>query len=287
MKPPAFDYVAPTSVPEVLDLLSEYGSDARILAGGQTLGPMLNMRMLNPAIIVDINNVTGLDRLEKTQSFLQTGALVRQRHGLEHATIRATQPLLARALKYVGHYQTRTRGTLCGSIAHGDPTAELPLVLLVLNGTVSLRSKKKARTVKASDFFQGALTTTRQPDELITSVQWPLSLPGELSFFEEITAGHTSIASCAVALRLSDGQVIQSFQLGVTAVSDRPLLIDTADLLGQVLTSDLTTALAQRVQSAVPAVEDLHASAAYRRHVIGWVVRKILMRATDCLGEAG
>jgi len=277
MKPPAFAYVAPSTVDELLGLLAQYGADARIVAGGQTLGPMLNMRMVSPAVLVDINNVAGLDKIEKRDAAIHTGALVRQRTTFEDRLVGASQPLLPMALRFVGHFQTRTRGTLCGSIAHADPTAELPLALLLLDGAVRLQAKRKTRIVSASDFFEGALTTARQPEEFIAGVQWPI-VPETRYFFDEISVrhGHIAVAACAMMLQLDDDGVVTSPRLGVTGVSDRPLLVDVAGFVRRPATAEWAAELSRYVQGTVPTIDDLHASAAYRRSAVGFLIRKML-----------
>src|SRR5262249_20397114 len=187
MKPAAFAYVAPLSVAETLQLLADHGSDARIIAGGQTLAPMVNMRMVTPEGLVDINRITDLPPLTIANDRIRAGALGRHREAYEHRAAARLVPVLRTPLAHVGHYQTRTRGTLCGSIAHADPTAELPLLLLILGGSVVLASKRRRRTVRASDYFMGSLTTARESEEMILAVDWPIPAQATRLSFQQIT----------------------------------------------------------------------------------------------------
>src|SRR6516164_218451 len=179
MKPARFTYMRPDSVAEALAVLAQYGEDARVIAGGQSLGAMLNMRLVTPKVVVDINGLSELSTIKSETGAITTGAIVRQSDALIDAEVGAQLPLLAQALPYVGHYQTRNRGTLGGSIAHADPSAEIPLVMATLAGEVELMSKRGRRRVPAQQFFQSALITARRPDELITSLRWPVRRPSE------------------------------------------------------------------------------------------------------------
>jgi 2-furoyl-CoA dehydrogenase FAD binding subunit len=282
MKPAAFAYVAPTTIAETLSLLAEHGSDARIIAGGQTLAPMLNMRMVTPTLLVDINRVKDLPDFTLETGLLRTGALVRQRDVHEHAETARRLPVLRMALAHVGHYQTRTRGTLCGSIAHADPTAELPLLLLTLGGSVRLASKRRRRTVAASDYFLGSLTTAREPDEMILSVDWPTAAAISRYSFEEITVrhGHIAVLACAACAHLNDQGKVVALSLGLTGMADRPRLIDTGQFLGAAPEAAWGAAIVERAQTTLEFIDDLHASAAYRRHIAGWLIDRALAAVT-------
>jgi 2-furoyl-CoA dehydrogenase FAD binding subunit len=165
VKPAAFDYVRAESLEEVLDVLANEGTDARVLAGGQTLIPMLSMRMARPSVVIDIMRLPGLDRIEGAEGTIRVGAAVRQRHVEQYANLVSSQPLLAAALPWVGHAQTRNRGTVCGSVAHADPSAELPLVLITLKGEIELRSRRGSRRVAAESFFIGIMSTVGRRDD--------------------------------------------------------------------------------------------------------------------------
>ena len=175
MKPRPFDYARPDTVEEALAILAEHGDEARVLAGGQTLLAMLNLRLLAPAILVDISRIAELDGIREGDGRIEIGAAVTQNRLLDWPALAATLPLLAAALPFVGHFQTRNKGTVCGSIAHADPASEIPLVLAVLEGEVVLRSRGGTRVLAAAEFQQGMLATARAPDELITAVRFPVA----------------------------------------------------------------------------------------------------------------
>ncbi len=175
MKPRPFDYVRPDTVEEVLALLAEHGEDARILAGGQSLVPMLNLRLIDPAVLIDISRLVELDAIRDRGDQIEIGAAVTQNTLMAWPQLAQKLPLLAAALPFVGHFQTRNKGTVCGSIAHADPSSEIPLALAVAGGTVVLRSKKRGERVLAAEAFQqDMLTTARAPDELIAAVRFPV-----------------------------------------------------------------------------------------------------------------
>ena len=178
MKPAAFDYCRPDTLDEALELLHELGPDVSVLAGGMSLGPMLNTRLARPAAIVDIKRIPGLDEVS-VGGGVRTGATLTQARAFEHETLMREVPLLALALPWVGHFQTRNRGTLCGSVAHADPSAETPLVLTTLDGEVELRSTRRGtRRMRAREFFVDVMTTAREQDELLTTLLWPARRPG-------------------------------------------------------------------------------------------------------------
>ncbi|MBD8825809.1 MULTISPECIES: xanthine dehydrogenase family protein subunit M [Pseudomonas] len=257
MKAAAFDYVRASSRGEVLDLLAEYGQEARIIAGGQSLMAVLNMRLAQPKLLIDINHVADLNFIERRQDCLAVGAAVRQVQLLERPSLMDEVPLLAKAMPWIGHFQTRNRGTVCGSVAHADPSAELPLCLVTLGGEVILQSKKRQRTVKAADFFQGILTTDKQPDELVVEVRFPLMREGITYRFQEIAMRHGDFAMVALAAAIGDEQV----EFGIGGVSDRPQ--------HRHLTrgASLKDAL-NEVAWSLDAQDDVHASAAYRRQLV-------------------
>src|SRR5580698_1587645 len=172
MKPRPFDYVRPDTVEEALALLAEHGDDARILAGGQSLVPMLNLRLIDASVLIDISRIAGLDVIRDLGRNVEIGASITQNKLMAWPELAQKLPLLAAALPFVGHFQTRNKGTVCGSIAHADPSSEIPLALAVLGGEVVLRSKKGERVLEASDFQKDMLTTAREPDELIAAVRF-------------------------------------------------------------------------------------------------------------------
>jgi carbon-monoxide dehydrogenase medium subunit len=263
VKPPPFLYLRPDSLDEALALLRDHGDEAKVLAGGQSLVPLLNMRLARPGVLVDVNRVGGLEAIE-VDGAVHVGALVRQRE-----LGRAALPLVAEALPHVGHFVTRNRGTVGGSIAHADAAAELPLCLTVLGGVVVARSASGRREIAAADFFAGHFTTTLAPDELVVETVWPVPADGWSFAFEELAQRHGDFAlsMAACALRLESGRVAE-MRVGVGAVVDRPTLLDVEP------DGD--------VRSAVELLElhdNLHASAAYQRHLTAVLVERAIRRA--------
>jgi len=262
VKPAAFRYERPETVEEAAALLAEHGDEAKVLAGGQSLVPLLNFRLLRPAVLVDVNRVAGLDRIEGER----VGATVRQSDF-------AGVPLAAEALPSVGHLVTRNRGTVGGSIAHADPSAELPLCLLVLGGSVVT---SKGRELPADDFFRSHFTTALEPDELVVETVWP---GGGSVAFEEVAQRHgdfaLSLAACSV--RVVDGTVTEA-RLGVGAVTDRPRLLELG-LEGAPASEETAREAGARAAAAVDPPANLHASPAYLRHLTGVLVERVLARA--------
>jgi 2-furoyl-CoA dehydrogenase FAD binding subunit len=257
MKPAAFDYVRPQSRREVLQLLAESGGEGRIIAGGQSLMAVLNMRLAQPRLLIDISGLEDLHYLREQNGQLAVGAAVRQSDLLRWPSLAAKLPLLAQALPHIGHFQTRNRGTVCGSIAHADPSAELPLCLALLGGEVVLESGKGQRVVAAADFFQGMLMTARRDDELVVETRFPLAGPGEVFGFTEIAMRHGDFAIVALALLVRGDEV----RLGVGGVADRPVV--TALRRGPELPERLN-----ELAWELGAEDDQHASAAYRRQMV-------------------
>jgi 2-furoyl-CoA dehydrogenase FAD binding subunit len=198
MKPRRFDYARPDSVAEAVALLAEHGEDAKVLAGGQSLMAMLNLRLLEPAILVDIARLKELDTIKVVGDKVEVGAAVIQNRLKDWPELASKLPLLAKALPFVGHFQTRNKGTVCGSVAHADPSSEIPLTLATLGGEVVLRSRRGTRTLPAADFQRGMLTTAREEDELITAVRFPVQA-GKRVAFREVARRHGDFAIIAVA----------------------------------------------------------------------------------------
>src|ERR1700742_2427309 len=217
MKPPIFDYVRAESLDEALDVLRHEGGDARIIAGGQSLMPMLNMRLAKPRVLIDIMRLEELRKIEPRQGKIAVGAAVRQAELLEWPSLGRDLKLLSLALPWTGHVQTRSRGTICGSVAHADPSAETPLSLLALGGEIVLRSAKKRRRVAACDFFLGVMATERNDDELIEAVEFPTT-QGQRCAFREVARRHGDFAIVACAAVATD----KSVRLVVGGVADMP-----------------------------------------------------------------
>lgn len=265
MKPAAFDYVRAESRREVLELLAEAGGEARILAGGQSLMAVLNMRLSQPRLLIDVSRVEELAYLREQRGHLAVGAAVRQAQLLRWPSLAQRLPLLAAALPYVGHYQTRNRGTVCGSIAHADPSAELPLCLATLGGEVVLASRRGERVVPAAEFFQGMLMTARAEHELVAEVRFPWAESDKRYRFTEIAMRHGDFALVALAAVIGQGRA----RLGVGGVADRPVVREL-DLAGDL--ADQLNTLAWELG----AEDDQHASAAYRRQLVRELGRRLI-----------
>jgi 2-furoyl-CoA dehydrogenase FAD binding subunit len=265
MKPAAFDYLRAEHLDEALDVLREDGSDARIIAGGQSLMAMLNMRLAKPKTLIDIMRLSELARIERKANTITIGAGVRQAALLAWPDLRASLPLVALALPWTGHVQTRSRGTVCGSIAHADPSAELPLVLQALGGEVHLRNAKKRRRVAAKDFFAGMMATTRADDELIEAISLPVV--ETRCAFREVARRHGDFAIVACAAVATDSGV----RLAVGGVADMPATRDLPRLEGSAL-DDALNAFAYELDAR----DDVHATARYRRDLVRMIGRDLV-----------
>ena len=277
MKPAPFDYFRPAGVEEAVAILGEAGDDARILAGGLSLVPMMNFRVVTPAVVVDIGGLEELRRITDAGSETEVGAGVAQA-GLERWPDLARRlPLLAAAFPHVGHYPTRARGTVGGSIAHADPSAELPLALAVLGGSVRLRSAEGERLVSARAFFEGPLETACREDEMVVATRWPVAPPGARHAFDEVALRHGdfAIASCAVVLH-EDRMAI-----GFGGVADVPVVREWPHLTGDAL-DDALAGLAEEIEI----VDDGHGGGAYRRGLVRTLGRRTVEHAVAGLPAA-
>jgi aerobic carbon-monoxide dehydrogenase medium subunit len=286
MKPPPFDYDAPETIDEALNLLAEHGDDAKVLAGGQSLVPLLSMRLARPARLVDVGRIPELSQ-HHLNGVTRIGATVRQ-CTVEHSTdIKTANPLLGKAIPLIGHAPIRNRGTIGGSVAHADPAAELPAVMLLLDAEIALRSKRDGeRTVAAADFFEGFLTTVVRPDELLVELRLP-PWPGNAGCgFQEIARRHGDFAivgaGAVVALDEATGAVTHA-RLAYTGVAGTPIRVPGAEqvLLGHTPTVAVIDECVAVVQAALSPSDDVHASAAYRRHIAGVLTRRVLQEACD------
>jgi 2-furoyl-CoA dehydrogenase FAD binding subunit len=270
MKPATFDYVRAESLDEALDVLRNEGSDARIIAGGQSLMPMLNLRLAKPRILVDIMRLEELRKIEPKQGKVCIGASVRQAELLEWPSLDRELKLLSLALPWTGHVQTRSRGTICGSIAHADPSAEMPLALLVLGGEIALRSAGKRRRVAARDFFLGVMVSDRRDDELIEAVEFPTTGKQRCSF-REVARRHGDFAIVACAAVTMERGV----RLAVGGVADIPIARDFESLEGSALDDALNI-----FAWDLDARDDLHATARYRRDLVRMIGRELIAEVT-------
>jgi 2-furoyl-CoA dehydrogenase FAD binding subunit len=272
MKPAAFDYLRPADLDEALDTLHEAGSDAKVMAGGQSLMPMLNMRLLTPSVIVDISDLASLDRIEAVNGHIEIGAAATQASLGEWVELAAKAPLLAKALPNIGHFQTRNRGTVCGSLAHSDPSSELPLCLATLGGEVVLQSKAGNRTVAARDFQTDMLTTDCGPQEMLVAARFPVAEPGAGYAFAEIARRHGDFAIVALAAVVTG----KTIRLGVGGVADTPQVREWQGLEGDAL-DDALNAFAWEMGGS----DDVHATARYRREIVRRIGRKVIEEAGD------
>jgi len=273
MKPASFDFVCPDTLDEALSALTEAGGDGRIIAGGQSLVPMLNMRLARPGVLIDIMRLEALRRIETSGEGITVGAGVRQAELEAWPNLLRDLPLLAAAFPWIGHVQTRARGTVCGSVAHADPSAELPLSLVTLGGAVSLRSRKQKRKVTADDFFIGMMATDLAEGEMIEAVHFPKALPGSGYAFREIGRRHGDFAIVACAAVADD----KGLRLGIAGVDDRPRVFALP-----VLDDDQFDDALNDIAWSLNAREDIHASARYRRELVRNLGRETLKEASRC-----
>jgi 2-furoyl-CoA dehydrogenase FAD binding subunit len=274
MKPAPFDYLRAETIEEVHAALAAEGSDAMILAGGQSLVPLLSMRMARPKLLVDIMHIPELHQIFIAHDYAMTvGATVRQAELLARPDLAKRYALLAKALPWIGHWQTRARGTICGSLALADPSAELPLVLTVLDGTVALTSASGWRILGARDFFTGVMSTARRDDELIRSVDFPTCWPGSGYAFREFARRHGDFAIVACAATFTP--MLNRVRFGVGGVEDRPAICDFS-------VHDLDEAL-DDFAAGLDARDDLHATAEYRRNLVRRLGRETIAEARQCI----
>ncbi len=281
MKPAAFEYCRADTIDDALELLDEFGADAVVLAGGQSLSAMLNMRLVRPRAVIDVNRIGELGGVARGDGWIRTGAMLRQADALADRSLMADLPLLAEAMPEIGHFQTRSRGTLGGSAAHADPSAEIPLILVALGGEVLLRSRTACRTATAREFFLGPLTTARRGDELVTALRWPARRPGGGHAFAEIAQrrGDFAIAACAAVVEIGPDGALEAASLGVGGVEDRPRRIDAGGWRGAAPAPETAAAIADAAASEVDPMEDGQADAAYRRQLVRVLGARVLKRA--------
>ena len=282
MKPPKFDYHAPASLDEAVGLLQRYGGDAKILAGGQSLMPLLNFRLSRPAALVDLNRIASLAYIREENGQVRLGAMTRQRTIEFSPVIARRLPLLSEATKWVGHLPIRTRGTIGGSIAHADPSAEYPAVLTALEGEVVARGPKGERVVKAKDLFLTYLTTSLESDEVLAEIRLPVMPMGAGFALEEFARRHGDFAIVAIAaLVVRDAARCKQARLATAGAGPVPVRLRAAE---EILERDGVTeaaidAAARRAAELVSPDSDIHASADYRRHLTMVLTRRALKRA--------
>lgn len=287
MKPPPFDYFDPTALDEALALLGDLDRGAKILAGGQSLLPMLKMKMAKPGTLIDINRVDELHVTTDDGEGLKIGATVRQRELAKQEGLAEINPLLAEALPLIGHAQTRSRGTICGSLAHADPSAELPAVAVTQGARFTLQSRRGQRVVSAQNFFRRPHTTIMDRDEMLTHVTFPRWQHGDGWAIEEVgrRPGDFALAGVAVLLSPGDG-VCSRARITSFGLADVPRRAHAAEVLleGNSLTRSLLDAAVMRVQAEIKSQGDIHATADYRRQLIGTLTQRTLLRAAQRAG---
>lgn len=284
MKPANFDYFAPTTVAEALELLRDHASDVKILAGGQSLVPALNFRLSRPAVIVDLNRIAELAYVREEETHLAIGALTRQRSIENSEPVARRAPLLAEATKFIGHLPVRSRGTIGGSLVHADPAAEDPALATALDCTMVLKSHRGERRVDARDFFLGVLETAVEPDELLAEIEVPAIPPGSGWSFQEISRRHGDFALAGVAAQITlDGDRVREARLAACGVGPGPVRLGGAEkVLEQDGISDEAIAAAASVAaSEVSPGADVHATADYRRRLTRAMAARALHQAAE------
>lgn len=270
MKPSKFDYLKPENVDQALQCLSEFKDDARIMAGGLSFMAMMSFRLIEPKVVIDICDLKELAYIKTVGNHVEIGAATKQAELMAWPELHDKLPLLEMALQNVGHYQTRSRGTVCGSVCHAEPSSEIPLCLATLGGEVVLRSVNGERVLKASDFQTGMLTNGREPDEMVVAVRFPAASRGQTFAFNEIAERHGDFAIVAVAAVAENNKV----RVGIGGVADRPVVRKIDTPAGDAL-SDALNALAWELKGDT----DIHATAQYRRHLVRHLGQKTISEA--------
>jgi carbon-monoxide dehydrogenase medium subunit len=288
MKPAPFEYVRPESLDEALAVLAEHGEAAKLLAGGQSLVPLMNLRLTRPGTIVDLNGLAGLAYIRPRDGGLAIGALTRQ-HAIEtSALVRERAPLLWDATPLIGHVPIRTRGTIGGSLSHADPAAEYPAVAVALGARLTLARRGGQRTVGAEHFFRTDLTTALEPTEILTEIELPALPPRSATAFLELTRRHGdfAIAGAAVVVTLDEAGAVAQARIALCGVGPTPIRVRGAERIvaGQRPTRELLAAAAEAAAAESDPAEDLHGTAEYRREMSGVFTRRALARALETLG---
>jgi len=285
VKPTRFQYHAPTTVGDVVGLLAEHADEAKVLAGGQSLVPMMSLRLATFEHVVDLNRVVGLDTIERTNGHVRIGATVRQARAEHDPMVASEVPLVAKALPHIGHFQIRNRGTVGGSIAHADAASELPATALALDATIEAAGPAGTRQIAACDFFEGPSQTALADDEILTAVRFPVWGVGSGFGVAEIARRHGDFAICgAVAGVQLDGDRVVKAAVALFGVGPTPIRASSAEqaFVAAGAGADLT-AIGREAAAPLTPSSDLHASGDYRKQVAAVVVRRAL---TDAIKEA-
>ena len=281
MKPPRFQYCAPRTLDEALELLGQYGTDAKVVAGGQSLIPLLNMRLAAPKYLIDINRIAALDYITTRESYLAIGAIARQRQVERSALLQQRYPLLVETVQQIGHMQIRNRGTVAGSIAHADPAAELPALLSCLNGEVVVHNTQGERSIKAADFFSGYLTTALEPQDLVTEIRFPWLPPHAgwaLMEFARRSGDYALAGAAAVVTATPNGQCssAQISYFGLSATPVRGHEVEKLIVGTQLNDKVVQTAAEAAAQVVSDELHDLHATPQYCRVLAVELTKRLL-----------
>jgi carbon-monoxide dehydrogenase medium subunit len=284
MKLPAFEYASPATLAEAVSLLASHDGDAKAIAGGQSLMPMMAFRVAQPSLLVDLRKIPGLNQIKISKDGVSLGALVRWRDIEDDARLQKAHPLLAAAIEHVAHYQVRNRGTVGGSVAHADPAAEMPGIAMACDAEIVVTGKSGTRSIKAADFFVAALTTALELDEIITEVRLPAWPQGRRWGFQEFARRRGDFAMSGIALFYdvdASGKATNA-HVGAIGVGDRPLRLGAVEavLNGKVIDEATIEKASQAASAAVDPPDDIHASAAYRRALTGTLVERALISAS-------
>ena len=289
MKPPVFDYIDPGSMVEALEAVGEYGEDGKVLAGGQSLIPLLNMRLAQPSVLIDLNRASDLSYLRQEyrdgRPGVAIGAMTRQRSVEDAGDVLQQLPMLREAISWVGHPQIRNRGTVGGSVAHADPSAELPLLFRALDGVATVQSRHGSRSVPAADFFLYTFTPDIQPDELLSEIWLPLPAARTGQAFLEVARRHGDFAlvSAAVSLTLDEHHHCAAAQIAVGGAAPTPIRTPEAEamLIGQRPSLESFREAGAMAAAGTEPTGDVHADADYRREVAGVLVVRALTLAFE------
>ena len=288
MKPATFSYLRPSTLQETLKLLTEYGDEGKIIAGGQSFVPILNMRMSEPEYLIDIHQLTELEGIRLENEVIKIGALTTQRSLERNALIKKYLPVLEKGTKFIGYVQTRNRGTVGGSVAHADPSAELPLTFLALDAKIIVQSVDETRIADINDFFLTYLTTDMMPNEILTEIRVPINQPQGYAF-EEFSQKHGDFALVSVICLLStdDKGIIDSVRLAIGGVDAVPVLAEEAmeHLIGKEPTDAVLEEAAELAVENVDPDEDLHATVDYRLHLAKTLIKRAIQKAYKKRGE--
>jgi carbon-monoxide dehydrogenase medium subunit len=289
VKPSAVKYVRAGDVREAVALLTEHGSDAKVLAGGQSLVPLMSFRLARPSILIDINRIPGLDHIRVDNGHLLIGATARQRDVEMSDVATAAVPMLPQALQHVGHVANRNRGTVCGSLAHADPAAELPTLVTGLGGELVVEGPAGARTIAAEDYFVGTFTTAMEYDEVLTGVRIPRLPAGTGVAVEELARRHGdfAIVGAMAAVHLAADGSVDLVRLAASGVDSVPLRLHAAEavLAGAQPTAEVIAEAAATVVENIHPTGDVHAPASYRRDMIQLLVKRALAAAVERSGS--